>query len=115
MIDDLGKLKLFTAGDIIEARLLQALLMSQGIDAIIKNESLQTGLGEIPFVEMWPEIWLIERRDWDKAQRLLAGFVVGETTGEWSCPICGERNPGTFELCWVCTNVPPDEADEFKA
>ena len=72
----------FTAGDIIEAHLLQALLRSQGIDAVIKNENLQTGLGELPFVEMWPEIWLIERRDWDKAQRLLAGFVVGETTGK---------------------------------
>jgi hypothetical protein len=115
MIDDFRKLKLFTAGDIIEARLLQALLMSQGIDAIIKNESLQTGLGEIPFVEMWPEIWLIQRRDWDRAQRLLAGFVGAETNGEWSCPICGEQNPSTFELCWVCTDAPTDEANEFRA
>ena len=81
----------------------------------IKNESLQTGLGELPFVESWPEVWLIQARDWDKAYQLLAGFISGETIGEWSCPICGERNPDTFELCWVCAKVPTDEANEFRA
>ena len=115
MTDGLGKLKLFTAGDIIEAHLLQAFLRSKGVDAVIKNESLQTGLGELPFVESWPEVWLIQARDWDKAHQLLAGFISGETIGEWSCPICGERNPDTFELCWVCAKVPTDEANEFRA
>lgn len=115
MTGDLGQLKLFTAGDIIEARLLQALLRSQGIDAVIKNETLQTGLGELPFVEMWPEIWLMQARDWDKAHELLAGFISGKTIGEWRCPICGEQNPDTFELCWVCAKVSTDEADEFRA
>jgi len=115
MTDDHRKLKLFTAGDIIEARLFQAFLRSQGIDAVIKNESLQTGLGELPFVELWPEVWLIRVRDRDKARQLLAGFISGETIGEWSCPICGERNPDTFELCWVCAKAPTDETDEFRA
>lgn len=115
MTDDHRKLKLFTAGDIIEAHLLQAFLRSQGIDAVIRNESLQTGLGELPFVELWPEVWLIRVRDRDKARQLLAGFISGETIGEWSCPICGERNPDTFELCWVCAKVPTDETDEFRA
>ncbi len=115
MTDGLGKLKLFTAGDIIEARLLQAFLRSQGVDTVIKNESLQTGLGELPFVESWPEVWLIQARDWDKAHQLLAGFISRETIGEWSCPVCGERNPDTFELCWVCAKVPTDEANEFRA
>ena len=115
MTDGLGKLKLFTAGDIIEAYLLQAFLRSQGVDTIIKNESLQTGLGELPFVESWPEVWLMQARDWDKAYQLLAGFISGETIGEWSCLVCGERNPDTFELCWVCAKVPTDEANEFRA
>ena len=115
MTDDLGKLKLFTAGDIIEARLLQAFLQSEGIDTVIKNESLQSGLGELPFIELWPEVWLIQVRDRDKAHQLLARFISGETIGEWSCPICGERNPDTFELCWGCAKIPTDETDAFRA
>ena len=115
MTDDLGKLKLFIAGDILEARLLQAFLRSQDIDTVIKNESLQSGLGELPFIELWPEVWLIRVRDRDKAHQLLAKFVSGETIGEWRCLICGERNPDTFELCWVCAKAPTDETDEFRA
>ena len=48
--------KLYTAGDIIEAQLLNLLLKAQGISSLIKNEGLQSGVGELPFVETWPEV-----------------------------------------------------------
>ena len=54
--------KLYTAGDIIEAQLLNSLLKAQGISSLIKNEGLQSGVGELPFVEMWPEVWIMEQK-----------------------------------------------------
>ncbi len=35
--------KLFTASDLIEAQVVEKLLSAEGIDAFIKNESLQSG------------------------------------------------------------------------
>lgn len=26
---------------------------------------------------------------------------------DWTCPGCGETNPGTFEVCWNCSETPP--------
>jgi hypothetical protein len=46
--------KLYVANDLIEARLLDGILHSRGIGSVVKNESLQGGLGELPFVEIWP-------------------------------------------------------------
>ena len=59
MTEDLNSIKLYTAADIIEAQILQKLLASEGITTTLKNENLQTGVGELPFVEMWPELWVI--------------------------------------------------------
>ena len=115
MIDDVGKLKLFTAGGIIEAHLLQALLRSQGIDAVIKNENLQTGVGELPFVEMWPELWLLHLRDLDRARQLLNEFFNRNTASDWVCTKCNERNPGSFDICWACTETSTDDEDNLTA
>ena len=63
--------KLYTAGDIIEAQLLNSLLKVQGISSLVKNEGLQSGVGELPFVEMWPEVWIMKQKDWFSATCVL--------------------------------------------
>jgi len=30
----------------------------------------------------------------------------GPPPPDWTCPACGESNPGTFELCWNCSQQP---------
>ncbi len=94
--------KLYTAGDIIEAQLLHGLLQVQGIASVIKNEDLQSGAGELPFVEMWPEVWIIEQKDWFFATRVLESFKPLNTLEDWMCARCSLANPGTFETCWSC-------------
>jgi len=107
--------KLFTASDLIEAQVVEKLLSAEGIDAFIKNESLQSGLGELPFVEMWPEIWLTHSRDCERAQKLLMEFINRPAAKEWTCPTCKELNPGTFDVCWACVQPLADEEDGFTA
>ena len=94
--------KLYVAGDIIEAQLLNSLLKAQGISSLIKNEGLQSGVGELPFVEMWPEVWIIEPKDWFSATCVLKSLKPPDTFEDWICGRCSVPNPGTFETCWSC-------------
>jgi hypothetical protein len=94
--------KLYVAGDIFEAQLLHSLLKVQGISSLIKNEGLQSGVGELPFVEMWPEVWIIEQKDWISAAYVLKLFKPLEPLQDWICAVCFSTNPGTFETCWSC-------------
>ncbi|MDC0379131.1 DUF2007 domain-containing protein [Litorivicinus sp.] len=94
--------KLYVAGDIIEAQLLNSLLKEQGISSLIKNEGLQSGVGELPFVEMWPEVWIIEPKDWFSATCVLKSLKPPDTFEDWICAHCSLTNPGTFETCWSC-------------
>jgi hypothetical protein len=32
----------------------------------------------------------------------------GPPAPDWTCPACGETNPGAFETCWSCSQEPPD-------
>ncbi len=111
----LNSIKLYTAADIIEAQLLKKLLASKGIATTLKNENLQSGVGEIPFVEMWPELWLLDLHDLDRAQQVVNEFVNRKTASDWVCTICNERNPGSFEICWMCAGTSTDDADNLTA
>ena len=95
--------KLYTAGDIIEAQLLNSLLKTQGISSLIKNEGLQSGVGELPFVEMWPEVWIIKPKDWFSATCVLESLKPLDTLEDWTCADCSVTNPGPFETCWSCS------------
>ena len=92
MNKSLNRIKLYTAADIIEAQLLQKLLASKGITTTLKNENLQSGVGELPFVEMWPELWLLDLHDLDRARQVLNEFVNRKMASDWVCTICNEHN-----------------------
>jgi hypothetical protein len=115
MNDDGTQRKLFTAVDLIEAQLLEGLLIVEGIEAYVRNECLQAGIGELPFVEMWPEVWVVHAADFQRAQEVLAVFVKRDLGAEWVCPVCREHNPGTFESCWSCLTGPTGAENEFRA
>jgi hypothetical protein len=111
----LNSIKLYTAADIIEAQLVQKLLASEGITTSLKNENLQSGVGELPFVEMWPELWLLDHRDLDRARQVLNDFINRNVASDWVCTICNERNPESFEICWMCAETSTDDADNLTA
>jgi hypothetical protein len=94
--------KLYVANDLIEARLLDGILHSRGIGSVVKNESLQGGLGELPFVEIWPEVWVKDLKDWDIAIAVLEAFGNKRDLRDWICQFCKETNPGSFQSCWSC-------------
>ena len=83
---------------------LRQLLENHHIKCIAKNEFLLGGAGELPPTECWPELWIAEEFQYDKARELIEGFLASsaESGTEWRCPECGERLERQFTACWSC-------------
>lgn len=87
---------------------LKALLEQEGIPTLIRNEGLAGALGEIPFLECWPELMVVDDEDEPRAKRLIAAYEApGEPGPDWRCPNCGEENEGHFGRCWNCGHSAP--------
>ena len=84
------------------------LLESEGIPTVLKNEHLISIVGEMPFQEVWPELWVKNDMDYDRARQLIdAGTVLAESPGShWTCQDCSEVNEPQFGACWNCGRAP---------
>lgn len=85
---------------------LRDLLEANHIRCLIKNEYLQGGVGELPVMECWPELWIFEDFQYDKAKTLIAGMLDAEHSESWHCG-CGEHIEGQFGECWNCGESRP--------
>lgn len=82
---------------------LRNLLEQSGIACVIRNEQLSGGIGEIPFLECLPELWVVRDADLARAQALLGDMERADAPrGPWRCRHCGETNEGQFAACWQC-------------
>lgn len=99
-----GMRRLYQAVNLPEAHLLLGLLAQAGIEARVFNEYAQGGLGEIPFMHVYPEVWLMDERDEPQARAILTAYERGAAPRSVArlCPGCGEENPPEFETCWHC-------------
>ena len=79
------------------------ILESEGIPCELRNQHLGSVLGEIPFVEVWPQLWIVNDLDYDRARQLISDDATAESPTEpWTCRYCGEENEGQFAACWNC-------------
>ena len=97
--------KVYTAATLPDAHLIVGMLAQSGITAKVFNENAQGGVGEIPFTHAWPEVWLEDARDAERALELIRKFEVRDTAGQSACRHCGELNPQNFEICWNCAEL----------
>ena len=82
---------------------LKNLLEQSGIGSVIKNEQLSGGIGEIPFLECLPELWVVSDNQLAAAQSLLEELAQSSPSAPaWRCTACGETNEGQFAACWNC-------------
>jgi hypothetical protein len=95
--------RIYSAATLPDAHLVLGLLAQAGIGARVFNENAQGGMGEIPFTHAWPEVWIVDERDAERARELVRQFErPAPPSAETFCPRCGERNPGNFQVCWHC-------------
>jgi len=101
--------RVYTAADLPDAHLLAHALESHGVRARVFNENLQGGFGELPHI--YPEVWIEDERDWQRARDVTADFEREAAPRDRAvhCPACREENPGTFEICWHCGGVLPQQ------
>jgi hypothetical protein len=82
---------------------MQSLLEAHGIKTFIRNEYGSSVVGELPFVEVVPQLFVLEKKDADRAIELLQLDLPVEASGEdWVCPECSVDVEGNFSRCWKC-------------
>ncbi len=94
--------KLTSADSLITINHFKNLLEAEGIRCQIRNEHLGSIFGEMPFVETWPELWVVNELDFDRAQQLITDVAAESPKTPWRCRKCGEENEGQFAACWSC-------------
>jgi hypothetical protein len=95
--------KVTTSESIITINHYKNLLESEGIAAFLRNQHLGSIVGEMPFQEVWPELWVKDDLDYDRAVQLISDSIKDESPEEdWRCGICKAENEGQFAVCWSC-------------
>lgn len=96
-------LKVYSAPTLPDAHLMRGLLAQAGIEARVMNENAIGAMGEIPFTHVYPEVWVVDERDLDRARELIREFEHPSVrSAPITCPRCGEESPGNFQTCWNC-------------
>ena len=82
---------------------MQSLLEAHGIRTFIRNQYGSSVMGEVPFVEVVPQLFVLEERDVARALELLKLDLPRAAEGEdWVCPECGVDVDANFNRCWKC-------------
>lgn len=95
--------RVYTAESVVQVMHIKNVLTAEGIRAEIRNDRLGSVIGDIPFLETWPQLWVAEL-DFDRAQELIEQELHGPGLQEppWKCRACGEEIEGQFMECWNC-------------
>jgi hypothetical protein len=67
------------------------------------NASAVGAMGDLPFGEAWPEVWIADERDLSRAREVVAAHAARQSSGgSVCCSGCGEESPSNFGCCWNC-------------
>ena len=96
--------KVTSADSLVTINHYKNLLVSEGIAAFIRNEHLGGIVGEMPYQEVWPELWVKNDLDYDRAVQLIdsVNIIEESPSAVWHCAQCNAENEGQFSACWQC-------------
>lgn len=94
-------IKIYSSSDSLLLHHYRNLLENAGISCFVKQSYLSGGVGELPPIECWPELWIED--DWlqEKANGLIKSSENVTHTTFWQCK-CGEQHEQQFNVCWKC-------------
>ena len=96
-------IKVYENFDFSRVGQMQSLLESHGIGTFIRNQYGSSVMGEVPFVEVVPQLFVLRERDVERAVELLQLERPRDNEGDdWFCPACGIDMEGQFSRCWKC-------------
>ena len=103
-------IKVFEDFDIALVGHYQSVLESNDIPTFMKNQFGTSGAGELPFVEVVPQLWVLNEVDAGRARELVEGLSNPENQEQpqaWTCPGCGTSQEAAFTHCWKCSTARP--------
>lgn len=74
------------------------------VTAVVCNDRLFSVAGEVPFVECMTEVWVVQKLDYQRAERIIRELESPAATSEpdWLCRNCGESIASSYAICWNC-------------
>ena len=97
-------LKLYESHDRIFVESIKAILESEGIEHLVKDES-SSSLGEVPPIVSCQHVWIIQEHELERARALVKQLESqADRSGEepWVCAQCNETLEAQFTTCWNC-------------
>ena len=96
--------RLYVSQNLIDVESRKELLDQVQIPSTIKNQRSAMLGGEVPFVEVFPELWVLNDENFDRARTLLKDWECAKPleTTQWTCSGCGELHQKEFTTCWKC-------------
>jgi len=86
---------------------IKNLIEAENINVFIKNEFAKGALGETAAFDCWPEVWVYDDEDYQKAIDIVASVEAKQAEMDWVCNQCDEKNDPSFEVCWHCKSEMP--------
>ncbi len=98
----------FSSQDLTEVSYFKSILDEVKIPCFIQNENTANPL--TAGANFLPSLCVLNDFDFDKAIDILKARQVKPIEGgaDWTCPSCGETNPGNFDSCWKCDALRPN-------
>lgn len=96
--------KVYTAKDPLMVGHLKNVLATFGIRCVTRNLDLSSAAGELPPIECWPELWVVDEQKCVRAKAILKQTLapLQSVKKPWRCRGCGEEIEGQFSECWNC-------------
>ena len=92
--------------NLLTANIWIGALRAEGIACELRNTTLSGAMGEIPFLECAPQLWIRDEADEARALALLEHLRRPVTGPAWRCA-CGEELEAQFASCWSCGAARP--------
>ena len=95
--------KVYSADNLAMSGYVKSTLEDNHIDCIIKNQNLSGAMGELPPIECWPEVWILDEDEYENAMQIINSVLSDKSNprDDWICS-CGEKIEGQFSACWSC-------------
>jgi hypothetical protein len=95
-------IRVYSHANIMLAYNMKNLLEREGIKCEVRNDLATSTAGEVPPIEVWPEV-LVDEADQERAEAIVDKALTGDLKAtSWLCAQCSETNAPAFEVCWNC-------------
>ena len=96
--------KVYTTKDPLMIGHLKNVLATFDIHCVTRHHELSSAAGELPPIDCWPELWVVDDHRQAEAEAILRKTLapLKSVKRSWLCVGCGEEIEGQFSECWKC-------------